>query len=136
MKPSERLEKVYRQTSSKILKTETTSQYQGAVESQNVLMFMEIGNILDEIVEPVELPKEEMCRCGSELCSTCVKQLLRILSKSKEESLRDGETKVSSGGTDEFYLEWFKCEKCSADLITEDSNFCPGCGRKIIRTPN
>jgi hypothetical protein len=43
------------------------------------------------------------------------------------------ETTITSVGRDELYCEWFRCSSCKSEMITEDSNFCPVCGKKISR---
>ena len=85
-------------------------------------------------IRTVELPKEELesCDCLDDYCAS----MRYKESEPKEESLRDGETKVTGWGKDEVYCDWFSCNKCGNGSIQEESNFCPGCGRKIIRTPN
>lgn len=42
-------------------------------------------------------------------------------------------TRIKRQGNDEIYTEWFSCNECGDDMITNSSNYCPNCGRKIIR---
>ena len=42
------------------------------------------------------------------------------------------ETKVKEYGKDEAYCMWYRCSNCRDSMITEGSNFCPNCGRKIV----
>lgn len=138
------------------------------------------------IIEPLELPKEEFaCGCGCERTSieckctpidcphfhkrlnksepkektidemTTLEMCKLVLEKAKEaepylakdlekvlfgepkeESLRDGETKIDTKTIVLKYLPFFTCNECGDQNIQKISNFCPGCGRKIIRTPN
>lgn len=34
---------------------------------------------------------------------------------------------------DEVCCDWYKCNECGDTMITFSSNYCPGCGKKIIR---
>lgn len=86
------------------------------------------------LCEPVELPKEE---CRKIKCDSNNPFIMGDCNcEPKETSLRDGETKTTTGFRDTAYREWFTCLKCGNIDITNNSNFCPGCGRKIIRTLN
>ena len=35
------------------------------------------------------------------------------------------------GDCDEIYCDWFNCPACGDGYIMHESNYCPGCGRKI-----
>lgn len=43
------------------------------------------------------------------------------------------ETTIKYLCKDEAYCEWYECLKCGNTMITEESNYCPNCGRKIIK---
>ncbi len=40
-------------------------------------------------------------------------------------------TQITPMGRDDYYGEWFVCDKCQNSMITPDSKYCPNCGRKI-----
>lgn len=50
----------------------------------------------------------------------------------KVEEMEKGVT-VTNEGLGELYCEWFICNSCKNSMISEESNFCPNCGKKIIR---
>jgi len=50
----------------------------------------------------------------------------------KVEEMEKGVT-VSFDARDEAYCDWYECSGCKNTMITENSNFCPNCGKKIIR---
>lgn len=46
------------------------------------------------------------------------------------------EIKINSneGFKDEIFCTWYQCLECKNDMIMRESNYCPGCGKKIIWT--
>lgn len=42
-------------------------------------------------------------------------------------------TTIKEVGKDEVWCDWYKCNNCGGEMITEDSNYCPDCGYKIIK---
>jgi predicted RNA-binding Zn-ribbon protein involved in translation (DUF1610 family) len=42
-------------------------------------------------------------------------------------------TTITPVGKDEVYANWFKCDKCGNEMILDDFNYCPNCGREISK---
>ncbi len=43
------------------------------------------------------------------------------------------ETEVKFFAKDECYCDWYRCLSCKDTMITKSSNYCPNCGKKIIK---
>lgn len=60
-----------------------------------------------------------------------LKRLLHLESRIKELENNTTELIQRSGNITHDY--WYYCQECLHDLETDNQNFCPNCGRKIIK---
>ena len=71
--------------------------------------------------------------CGDEeyIDREITKQLINDNFIPNSQCISKEEVDVEKDGVDEAYCMWYRCKNCGDDMITEDSVYCPSCGRKI-----
>lgn len=50
-----------------------------------------------------------------------------------ERNVGEDETYAIYYDSDEVFCKWFTCFRCGNSSIREESNYCPNCGKKIIK---